>query len=867
MKIIYPIITAILITGFNVAAQEKEQEFEGFMNDIHDEFNKAREHNKKEFDAFIKDINNEYSTFLEQEEKRFVEMLLQGFEELNIDPGKSVLNNKIMTPPGFKKESIITEEIEGHLLPVAPARQKEIQLFPGEKEDNTPQDTIHVHFFGIQGAFTFPVNILSLDTLQPVNPKKIGRLYRQMLLTPTDQMITDLLNFKSKYNLNDWGFYLLLQEFTGKLPLHMNNQRFLAWYMMQKCTYKVKLGYADDVVHLMPAVEQEVYEVPRLYRNGQAYYIFNDDVKQMITYKDDYFNANYALDLNHTLPLYLPHAVDSVMLSFEYRDTMHHFTIHYNPQLVSYFKAYPRTELSVYFTTPVSGVFKESVGRQLAPLLKGMTKEEALDFILRFIRHTFSYETDMEQFGRERVLFPEELFALGKGDCEDRSNLFLFLVRELIGLDGIILSYDKHVCCAVEYNQPGRKGTISHHGKKYLVCDPTYENAPPGFMIPGYEKESVNIIDPSFFLDQYATSRDIWQRMAKHDLYSLSRGNNVLVMPDQKFIFTGVHPAGSINEKTGCQGFLSCADENYEIRWNTPFKGAGLVGGCALGMVDHTIYVLGTYSGQLNIGQRSLSLKKHSGPGFFLAGFNMNGHCTWLKDIPVSPECAESGGLMAKVTPQGEFVYLKPVDEFPVNNHYLVNTDEKGNCYLKVRLFENDIHKKHARQWNGQHQFNLVSLLVDESEKMIARQVKPGISILYSLAGNLLGTNLAITGKELQKTVRFIDEKLIQNNNLLYQNIGKISTIQSFNNIFTLNTTNRCDVFINPVRAKHNSRMKVNKDQEKLIIDTLSGMMVGNPLKWYGLNRVEMEKNSGEIMYFYDNYYRKSMPVYSKVLN
>lgn len=116
-----------------------------------------------------------------------------------------------------------------------------------------------------------------------------------------------------------------------------------------------------------------------------------------------------------------------------------------------------------------------------------MKEQEAVNFLLAFVQRAFAYKTDNDQFGREKYFFIEESLYFPYNDCEDRSVLFAWLVRELTGLKVIGLLYPGHMTTAVALTQPGNgMASVEHHGQRFVIADPTYIGATVGMAMPAY---------------------------------------------------------------------------------------------------------------------------------------------------------------------------------------------------------------------------------------------------------------------------------------------------------------------------------------------------------------------------------------------
>ena len=90
---------------------------------------------------------------------------------------------------------------------------------------------------------------------------------------------------------------------------------------------------------------------------------------------------------------------------------------------------------------------------KLTQQIKGKSQKDAANILIDFVQTAFEYQTDDVQFGYERPLFADETFFYPYSDCEDRSILFAHLVKDLLGLDVVLLYYPGHLATAVKCKQ------------------------------------------------------------------------------------------------------------------------------------------------------------------------------------------------------------------------------------------------------------------------------------------------------------------------------------------------------------------------------------------------------------------------------
>ena len=173
-----------------------------------------------------------------------------------------------------------------------------------------------------------------------------------------------------------------------------------------------------------------------------------------------------------------------------------------NRNLINFYKNYPRpykrdnkySHWSFYANTPLSKDVKARIYPTLIENIKGKSQQEAANIIINFVQTAFEYKTDDEAWGRERAFFPEETLFYPYSDCEDRAILFTRIVRDLLGLECALLYYPGHLASAVAFDENIPGDYIIVNDTRYLVCDPTYINAPIGMTMPDMDNGEAVVI-------------------------------------------------------------------------------------------------------------------------------------------------------------------------------------------------------------------------------------------------------------------------------------------------------------------------------------------------------------------------------------
>jgi hypothetical protein len=123
-----------------------------------------------------------------------------------------------------------------------------------------------------------------------------------------------------------------------------------------------------------------------------------------------------------------------------------------------------------YFKMSPSGECSTSLLSFFRERTKGMSDSSVVRYLLSFVRMGFKFEDDAVSFGYQKPMVVEEVLYYPTADCEDKSALFFYLVKELLNVDVLVLKYPKHVNVAVLLDKPYGKPFV-YKGKEYSVCE------------------------------------------------------------------------------------------------------------------------------------------------------------------------------------------------------------------------------------------------------------------------------------------------------------------------------------------------------------------------------------------------------------
>lgn len=300
-----------------------------------------------------------------------------------------------------------------------------------------------------------------------------------------EPLITFLLNYKEKYNLNDWLYYQLIRKTANAIsPKAQNYHRYTLykWFLLAKSGYDATVRIInDDRLLFYVRSDDNVYNIPFQISNGKQYVCLNyHDYDTIDLEKAKPFQktihvpgADKTFSYRITeLPDFANSAFTEKDLHFSYQDQDYSFKVRLNPVVKDIFANYPVVDFESYFNIPLSKETYASLMPGLKEAIKKMDQKKGIDYLMHFTRYAFSFEKDTDNFGKEKRLAPEETLLYEHSDCEDRAALFFYLVKEIYNLPMITLLYPEHVTIAIQFPKPVGK-IILYKGNKYTVCEPT----------------------------------------------------------------------------------------------------------------------------------------------------------------------------------------------------------------------------------------------------------------------------------------------------------------------------------------------------------------------------------------------------------
>lgn len=414
------------------------------------------------------------------------------------------IEQEVTVLPPLREDPKIAEDPTVSRMP-----QQELAPIPEPiREDMNRKLTrqVYTDYYGVPMDLRYDAK-MEFSLGSRITEDKIADLWDNLEKTDHELLLYQLVRKSRNMNLNDWGFCQLLNTLANEIyPRDKNARVMFCWFFMSKAGYISTVSYDNANLYLMLPSKQVLYG--KTYMNGRDHKLYaidldgkTLDLKRSKVFKQKYPKANRVMDFRiDRAPSFSRQAIRKT-LSFSYYGERHSIPVELNRNVIEFYQTYPFVDLEIYLGAPLSKEARNSLLPPLREIMErleprdGRSREaEQVNFLLRFSQTALAYKSDRDQFGAEKYLFADETLYYPYSDCEDRSVLFAYLVKEMLGFDVVGLLYPGHAATAVHIPGPAKGDFVTHNGKRYYVCDPTYINASYGMSLPDVRGQMARII-------------------------------------------------------------------------------------------------------------------------------------------------------------------------------------------------------------------------------------------------------------------------------------------------------------------------------------------------------------------------------------
>jgi len=485
-SVIILVVICLLMPSTNAYSQDK---YEQWLKERNKKIVDYQRERQEQLQIFLDDRDRLFSEFLRIRWKQF-----EAFAGLELDKTPKPPVVPVYEPPDTTMVRPEPKE------PDKPPIVEPPPIVPPQPEPKPPPmdprlAMLSVPFLG--DTLSIPMDkSMPLKFPGPLDNSPIASHWERLAKAQYPTTLESLKGYEETYVLNDWGYGNLVQAVANHLygDASSPGKTLFVWFFLVKSGYDVKVGYNADHLALLVPTDHIVYNT-RYYQISDEgkYYTLSfgpkptKDAESLRIYEGTYPDATRRMNYGQNMVPKVANRMVARKRTFTYNGTRHEVNTLQNTSVVQLYRHFPLIDLPLYFKAPLSTQSDDVLLQSLSEVIDGKSEYEAVNTLLRFVQTAFDYQVDGQQFGREKYLIPDETLAYDYCDCEDRSILFAYLVRTLVGLPIIGLDYPGHIATAVKFKGFSGGAKVKYNGSRYTICDPTYINADVGIAMPQFK--------------------------------------------------------------------------------------------------------------------------------------------------------------------------------------------------------------------------------------------------------------------------------------------------------------------------------------------------------------------------------------------
>lgn len=460
---------------------------------------------RQTLDDFRKQSRNEFDSFRQQAMADFIEFARNPWKEFEETPPIPKPKEEPVPPVVMPKEEE-EKPIKDKLIPikeVIPPLPKEPQPTPVEPIKAVPLPEVkHLQFsfFGTQATVRFDVD--RVPQIKGLGSNDIADALQGMQSEYYDNLIVDCLSLRDRLKLSDWAYLQMLKHLADRVSESRTNESVLLMaYLYLQSGYKMRLATDGSKLYMLYASKHQIYNQAMYMLDGELYY-GTEELPMKLQICEAAFPKEQSLSLFiHSSQSFDRNCTASRdIVSKRYPEVK--ISVGVNKNLLDFYNTYPASMIhdnfmmkwSMYAQTPLDEEVRSQIYPQLMEEIKKLGKLEAVERLLNLLQTGLTYGYDSEVWGCDRTFFAEETLYYPFCDCEDRAILLSRLVRDLLGLETILVYYPGHLAMAVAFEEEVNGDYILYKGKHFVVCDPTFIGAPVGKTMTGMDNSTATVI-------------------------------------------------------------------------------------------------------------------------------------------------------------------------------------------------------------------------------------------------------------------------------------------------------------------------------------------------------------------------------------
>ncbi len=679
---------------------------------------------------------------------------------------------------------------------------------------------LNFNFYGNPISLTYD-KLLILSVNQFISKEGVTDYWRKFQIANSHHLINQLMIFRDRLGLGDWGYFLLVKSCASALfPEDETNSTLLSWALMIRSGFNLKIGYNQLGASILYTSNSKIYGIPSVKINGSIYYIDKSISSFPITsYTGLHPGATRSIQLRINQSLNFQGEILTKKIQFSWDKKMHDFNLKYNPEIINFLESYPQTDPQLYFSAPFSATALEPILKQFRQILTGMRKEEGAAFLQQFVQKAIGYRPYNDIFGYDRFMFPEEVFFKDESNDKGKALLYAWMVAHLLNEKAALVEFPGFFSTAISLEHSLEGDNFFVNGRSYTVADPTYDKAPIGLLM----KEFLNskpFVMPLYDVSDIETQQNkIWKLAMAFGAERSGAGKDFLMDEDGNSYITGYFKE-KLTPNSLPAPFVAKFNGQDRLVWMEKIHSKGKAFGLELKQLDkNELYLAGSFRGELFYKDQKIQTLSGE-PDLFFAQFNRDGEIGWMCKCGID-ELEEDTGMfyVVRFTRSGEIqsVQLSNEDERSGETGFNQISSE-GLSYISSRFQSTGLDKPvEVTIPNPVSSFRL------SLNRMKQLGLEPTTASIAALFNALLNNGNKLTNSDLVSLRQGILDQGHNASLNLTEIIPRIRLLKNSDGIVEILTTDSNPLSILPFKVFNKSHFKIllldNNDLKIKVID------------------------------------------------
>lgn len=452
----------------------------------------------EEFNKFKTQDERDFELAMQQQDSIFARFILENWKQLELEntPEKEPKPKPQEQPvieEGFELEDVKHQSID------VPAPRLMRSFSPSSleyNEEGSLDRALQFNFYGEDIRVRYSNGLLRAASIATADKYGIAKSWETLSKSSYKSVLSELYSKKEELQLPDYGYLLLVEAFVKELNIPAPSQEIYKWFFLVKSGYQARIGLLSQSPALIIGSFGKMYGKRYYGSAGVNFYVLSSTQGKLESYQSDEEQEGNLFDFSISDEIRLPLKPREKAFKFIGRDgDPVVLSTYYNGNITDLLNDFPQVDLAYYLSSSSSDLLRKSLKKSLYPYLEGLSQIDKINFLLTFVQKGFQYKSDTRQFGKERAMYPEELFVHPFSDCEDRVALLAYLIRNFAKTPTIAIGFPQHVALGIRLPAPSFGESIEYKGYTFTFCDPTYYNAPIGAVMNTADRDKMQVIE------------------------------------------------------------------------------------------------------------------------------------------------------------------------------------------------------------------------------------------------------------------------------------------------------------------------------------------------------------------------------------